>query len=60
MIIVTEGRSLAKKRKIADKKKVINKRKEQAKTPTPEPETPNNSKDKYSKWDKAHEQQEDL
>ena len=60
MIIVAESCLLAKKRKIADEKKVTNKRKKQAKTPTPEPKTPNDSKDKYSEWDKAHEQQEDL
>ncbi len=60
MIIVAESCLLAKKRKIANKKKVINKRKKQAKTPTLEPETPNDSKDEYSEWDEAHEQQEDL
>ena len=60
MITVAEGRSLAKKRKIADEKKVTNKRKKQAKTPTLEPETPNDSEDEYSEWDEAHEQQEDL
>jgi hypothetical protein len=49
VIIVIEGRSLAKKRKIADKKKVAKKRKKHAKTPTPEPETPNNSIDECSK-----------
>ena len=60
VITVTEGRSLAKKRKIADERKLANKRKKQAKTPTPEPETPNDSRDEYSEWDKAREQQEDL
>ena len=55
MITVTEDYSLAKKRKIANKKKVINKRKKQAKTPTLEPETLNDSKDEYSEWDKVHE-----
>ncbi len=44
----------------ADEKKLANKRKKQAKTPTPEPETPNNSRDEYSEWDEAREQQEDL
>ena len=39
---------MAKKRKIANEKKVAKKRKKQAKTPTPEPETPNDSEDKYS------------
>ena len=51
---------MAKKRKVADKKKVTNKCKKQARTSTPEPETPNNSKDEYSEWDKMCEQQEDL
>ena len=60
MITVAEGRSLAKKRKIADEKKVTKKRKKHTKIPTPEPETPNNSIDKCSEWDKAREQQEDL
>jgi len=60
VITVAEGCSLAKKRKIADEKKVINKRKKRAKIPTPEPKTPNDSKDKYSEWDEAYEQQEDL
>ena len=49
MIIVVKGYSLAKKRKIVNEKKVINKRKKQAKIPTPKPETPNNFKDEYSK-----------
>ena len=60
VVIVAKGRSLAKKRKKADKKKLANKRKKQAKTPTPEPETPNDSRDEYSEWDEAREQQEDL
>ena len=60
VVIVAEGRSLAKKRKKADEKKLANKRKKQAKTPTPEPETPNDSRDEYSEWDEAREQQEDL
>jgi len=49
VITVAKGRSLAKKRKIDDKKKLANKRKKKAKVPTPEPKTPNNSKDEYSK-----------
>jgi hypothetical protein len=60
VITVAEGRSLAKKRKVADEKKLANKRKKRAKTSTPEPKTPNNSEDEYSEWDKAREQQEDL
>jgi hypothetical protein len=60
VITVAEGRSLAKKRKVADEKKLANKRKKRAKTSTLEPKTPNNSEDKYSKWDEAREQQEDL
>jgi hypothetical protein len=60
VITVAEGCSLAKKRKIANKKKVVKKRKKHAKTPIPEPETPNNSIDECSKWDKARKQQEDL
>jgi len=60
VITVAEGRLLAKKRKIADKKKVAKKRKKHAKTPTPEPETSNDSIDECSEWDEAREQQEDL
>ena len=60
MITVVKGRLLAKKKKIANKKKVTNKRKKRAKTPTSEPKTSNNFKDKYSKWDEAHKQQEGL
>ena len=60
VVIVIEGRSLAKKRKKANKKKLANKRKKQAKILIPEPKTPNNSRDEYSKQDKAREQQEDL
>jgi len=43
-----------------NKKKLANKRKKKAKILTLEPKTPNNSEDKYSKWDKARKQQEDL
>ena len=60
VITVAKGRSPAKKRKIDNKKKLANKSKKKAKTPTPEPETSNNSKDEYSEWDEAREQQEDL
>ena len=60
VITVAKGRLLVKKRKIDNKKKLVNKRKKKAKILILEPETPNNSKNKYSKWDKAREQQEDL
>ena len=60
VITVADGRSLAKKRKIANEKKLANKRKKRAKTLTPEPETPSDSRDEYSEWDEAREQQEDL
>jgi hypothetical protein len=60
VITVIESRSLAKKRKIADEKKVAKKRKKYTKTLTPEPKTPNDPIDECSKWDEAHEQQEDL
>ena len=60
MITVVEGHVLAKKRKIADKKKVVKKRKKQVKILILEPETPNDSKDKYSEWDEVYKQQEDL
>ncbi|XTI93486.1 hypothetical protein V2W45_1335044 [Cenococcum geophilum] len=56
VITVADSRSLAKKRKIADEKKLANKRKKRAKTPTLEPETPNDSRDEYSEWDEAREQ----
>jgi len=60
VITVVKGRLLAKKRKIVDKKKVTKKCKKYAKTPTPQPETPNDSIDKCSEWDEARKQQEDL
>ena len=39
---------------------LANKRKKRAKILIPEPDTPSDSRDEYSKWDKAREQQEDL
>ena len=52
VIIVTKGRLLAKNKKKDNKKK--------AKKLILEPKTSNNSRDKYSKYNKARKRQEDL
>jgi len=55
-IIVAKCRLLVKKRKIGNKKKVANKCKKKVKTLILEPKTPNNFRNKYSKWDKVRKQ----